>query len=133
MVASVFRCVPHLEQHRVRVRLEGELDLASARIAAARIAELLDDGVETIVIDLSGLQFIDPSGLHLVHELADRLGPRCAGIPGPPAVQRLFRLMGLEAIIPFVDAPAPDPPPRSAGALSDVGRRPQAVRRLDSA
>src|SRR5205085_3652134 len=41
----------------------GEVDVASSPALRAKIAELLDQGAEKIVLDLRGLTFIDSSGL----------------------------------------------------------------------
>jgi anti-sigma B factor antagonist len=85
--------------------LFGELDLASAPQLEYELAQAEATGVR-IVIDLSGLEFIDSSGLHMLlsanrrskengHELALRRGPR--------AVQRLFELTHTQEQFRFDD------------------------------
>ena len=43
--------------------LSGELDLENVDSFAAEIARMEDSGAEETVVDLSGLEFIDPSGM----------------------------------------------------------------------
>jgi anti-anti-sigma factor len=90
------------ERERVRVCLVGELDMDTAPVAREAVAELIAVGFTSIVIDFSGLEFMDTSGLHLAEDLAGREGVTWAFIPGSPAVQRLFKLARLESELPFV-------------------------------
>jgi anti-anti-sigma factor len=114
-VPDRFRCEIQPERARVRVRFLGELDIAGVRPARAAVAELIAAGFESVLIDLSGLEFIDSSGLHLLHELAgeaQRDGIAFALVPGPAAVQRIFTLTGMETRLPFLRAarrPLPRP------------------------
>lgn len=48
------------------VRLDGELDISTAPQLAARIDELLDAGIRHLVVDVSGLTFVDVSGLRAI-------------------------------------------------------------------
>jgi anti-anti-sigma factor len=48
-----------------RLRLTGELDLGSAPLLKHRLDELRAQG-EPVRLDLSGLHFIDSSGMHLL-------------------------------------------------------------------
>ena len=60
-----------------------------------------------LVVDLSGLTFLDSSGLRLLIELAadaDRDGFTLGLVPGPPVVQRVFEVSGMRALLPFSDA-----------------------------
>ena len=80
---------------RTRVRLIGELDLATADDAAAGllIAGMLDD--QRVELDLVGLQFMDVRGLRVILAARQRLGDRLRLLPGPPGVQRLLELTGV--------------------------------------
>src|SRR5437588_4940145 len=51
------------EKDQVRLRLLGELDLATAPLLADRLRELEADRPPTLVLDLRGLVFMDSSGL----------------------------------------------------------------------
>lgn len=86
------------DDHQV-VRLHGELDLAYA--APVRAALLGVAGAE-VVVDLSGLNFIDASGLSALlaarREMAEQ-GRRLV-LAGPsPQVRRVFELTGLGRLL----------------------------------
>jgi anti-sigma B factor antagonist len=86
------------------VLLTGELDLAGRDQAEAVVDEVLADGPGTVVIDLSGLEFIDSTGIQVLLR-ADRRaragGVRIILVPGPDRVHRVFRLCGLDTTLPF--------------------------------
>ena len=60
-----------------------------------------------MTLDLSGLRFLDTSGLRLVLETAEaarRDGFGFTVLPGNAAVQRLFHVAGVTELVPFSDA-----------------------------
>ena len=81
-------------------RLVGELDMASVRDLRAAFEPVLlgRDIVRSMVLDLSGLTFIDSSGVRALVDLAG--APGCIHLvlahPDPP-VEKVLRLIGLEA------------------------------------
>jgi anti-sigma B factor antagonist len=88
----------------VRVLPVGELDMASAPELQAAVEELSTAGFQWVVLDLRGLWFIDLYGMRLIvscHALAQRDGFDLTLIAGPPAVQRVFELTGLDSRLPF--------------------------------
>jgi anti-anti-sigma factor len=79
----------------VVLRLEGELDLASAALLERELER--DEAVEAsaVLLDLRELQFIDSSGLRTLfsaHERARQRRQRFAVTPGSPQVQRLLAI-----------------------------------------
>lgn len=52
------------------MRLEGELDAASYLDAIERTRQLVADGVNRLLIDLSGLSYMGSSGLFALHSMA---------------------------------------------------------------
>ncbi len=83
----------------------GSLDVAAAPVLDAQLRELRDAGFRRLVVDLSGLAFMDSSGLRLLlgwNDEAGRDGFELAVVPGPPAVQRVFELTGATELLPFV-------------------------------
>jgi anti-anti-sigma factor len=76
----------------------GELDLASAP-ELERVLEGLIDGPSAIVMDLSGLTFVDCAGLRPVREALHRgasLGRHVRLSSARPAVRRVLTLTGLD-------------------------------------
>jgi anti-sigma B factor antagonist len=103
-----------VSERRCTLILGGELDIASAPVlhaAVSRICEYATAGAQ-ITLDLSGLIFIDSTGLAeiiLTSQLCDRDGFGLTVVPGPRAVQRLFELTGLMDALPFAESSdAPD-------------------------
>jgi anti-anti-sigma factor len=95
-----FEIVLVREPGRMLVVPEGELDLATAGDLRRAVMDLSADGTESVVLDLSRLQFVDSCQIHLLVELevaaaldgfafAVRLGD------ATPA-RRLMALTGLE-------------------------------------
>jgi anti-anti-sigma factor len=87
--------------------LSGELDVASLATFEAAMSRLYVDGTIAITLDLSGLRFIDSSGLGaIIHagKLCERHGYGFSLLPGPRSVQRLFELTGLLDLLPFREA-----------------------------
>ena len=80
----------------------GELDMATQGELRAALEEQAARGAVTL--DLSGLRFLDTSGLRLILETAEaaRRGAfEFAVLPGSPAVQRLFDVAGVTDLVPF--------------------------------
>ena len=132
----------------IAIEMAGEWDLAARDAARHVIARALAERPECVLLDLSRLEFIDSSGLHVTIELARRSAAqsvRLVIIPGAQAVQRVFEITGLLERLPFIDeqptgsrtassrragtaqrdlAPAPSPPPEPDA----TPRRPSPIR-----
>ncbi len=90
------------------VGLSGELDLASASALEASLRQC-EDGVQTILLDLRGLSFMDSSGLRVILAADSRArsrGGRLVLVPGRPGVQRVFEVTLLDRQLEFVDDPS---------------------------
>lgn len=93
------------ERDVVRVRPVGSLDMATVPVLERRLEELLKAGFRRLIVDLSGLSFMDSSGLRLAlkwHAAAQNDGFEIGFAPGPPSVQRVFELTGTTEHVPFV-------------------------------
>jgi anti-anti-sigma factor len=117
-----------IDGQRHTLVLAGELDIASAVTLHGAIARARASGaaISAITLDLSGLIFIDSTGLAeiiLTGQLCDRDGHDFALIPGPRAVQRLFELTGLIDALPFLNA-APKPGLDGAALAADGSSAP---------
>jgi anti-sigma B factor antagonist len=86
------------------ISLYGELDLASAPMLEQGLLDAEAAGAARLVLDLSGLEFIDSTGLHVLvraHERARETGQQLSLVRGPRAVQRLFELTGAARVFSF--------------------------------
>jgi anti-anti-sigma factor len=93
------------------IALAGEWDLAEQTATRQATQNALRRSPECLVLDLSQLTFIDSSGIQVVLELqkcSTEQGFRFVIVPGPPAVQRPFEILGLTGLLPFL--PAANPP-----------------------
>ncbi len=87
-----------------RIGLFGELDLATAGAVQDALVSAEAGDASAIVVDLSGLTFIDSTGMRLLVGAAARSdADRLMLLKGPPAVQRVFQLTALEDHLPFAD------------------------------
>ena len=89
--------------NRLTVRLEGELDHNSAAGVRAELDALLaDPGVKRLLLDLSGLQFMDSSGIGLIigrYKRLARRGGSVAVIGSNPRIDRIFDMAGLYQLV----------------------------------
>jgi len=88
------------------VELEGELDLSNAH-AVDKVLKGLDGGsAERVILDLSGLRFVDSTGLVMLLRATNRAranGDRLRMLRPSQTVQRLFVLCQVDGALPFVD------------------------------
>jgi anti-sigma B factor antagonist len=94
------------DRDAVVVALAGELDLPVAPLARDALARALREPRQRLIIDLSGLTFIDSSGLYAILNAEKRC--RDAGRdltirPGPPNVQKVFELTSTVDCLPFAN------------------------------
>ncbi len=85
------------------VSLAGELDFATAFDVELRLERAIREADE-VVVDLSGLEFIDSTGIRTIieaHQAARRDGVGFRLLPGPAPVQRVFEISGLLDELPF--------------------------------
>jgi anti-sigma B factor antagonist len=106
--ASPFEMRSELEGDRGRLILTGELDIASAPQVDEAAAELLEKRLRQLVIDLSGLTFIDSSGLRTLIALNDRSAAEDWSLslirPSEPSLS-VFQITGADENLPFVEEP----------------------------
>lgn len=91
---------------RGRVRLTGELDMAGVPLLRAALADTKND----IVVDCSGLTFIDCAGLNglvTAQQACEADGARLALMAPPPCLMRLLELVGLEGRLAIRDGSEP--------------------------
>ena len=86
--------------------VEGELDLGNAERLERELARVEATDVLSIILDLSGLTFIDSTGVRLLlsaHARSRADSDRLALLRGPAAVQRVFELTGILDRLRFAD------------------------------
>ena len=100
-----FRLDLEPERDAVRVCPRGEVDLATTDEIREKFDEMSALGFRRVILDLRGVTFVDSTGVHLALELCEssRSGAwEFAILAGPPAVERVFELIGVRSQLPFV-------------------------------
>ncbi len=84
------------------VRVIGELDSQNAGTLTTELYRLFASELDTVVLDLEGLEFIDSAGLRclLVHARANPGRLRIVSVNGQ--VDRVLRLTGIREALPFI-------------------------------
>lgn len=94
--------IPHPELLIVQVN-ETRIDAAGAINFKERMRELTHDNGKRVILDLSGVTFIDSSGLGAVVAVRKSLGPdrplELAGLTS--AVEKVFRLTRMDSVFPI--------------------------------
>ena len=104
--ADPLRCDVRRDDDAARVRLLGDLDVATASILSAEIDRLRAGGVRRMILDLSNLGFMDSSGLRCILEYdaeARQDGFSLDLVPAPPVVQRVFELTRTHSRLSFIE------------------------------
>jgi anti-sigma B factor antagonist len=89
-----------------RMALYGEFDLASAADASRALQELLSHGLDKVIVDLSGLQFMDSTGVKFLvdgRETALARGVKLSLVHGGDPVERVLTVSGVAALFEDVD------------------------------
>ena len=101
----------------VLVRVTGEVDMATGEIMAHRLTEALDEAVDVLMIDLTGVTFFGSTGLSVllrVHELSQRRRVDLRIVADQRLVVRPMEIGGLAGVF-RIHPSVPD-------ALAAVGR-----------
>jgi anti-sigma B factor antagonist len=125
-VAVPFQSVVEPDRAVAVLALWGELELATAPQVAASIRDLVEAGFPKVEVDLSGLTFIDSTGLQTLVEgsrLASQYGCALSLVPGSDAVQRTFVLTGLDSCFTFEEPRSPRRKPRRPRAAAQSASR----------
>lgn len=85
--------------------LPEEIDLANARGITSIVAGAVPNEAVGVVLDLSGTTYLDSSGVHLIFDLADRLGARqqrlVLAVPETSNVRRVLELVDVTVVAPM--------------------------------
>lgn len=88
------------------IAVAGELDVAGAGRVEQELQRVESTDVVSIVVDLSGLTFVESTGVRLLIEAQARSradSGRLMLLRAPEGVQRVFELCGVEDRLPFAD------------------------------
>lgn len=105
-----FRMSSEREGDKHAVRLFGELDLATTERVQQELERIEATDASSIVLDLSGLAFMDSSGVRLLvgaHARSRASSNRLTLLRGGPAVQHVLEVSGLLGRLPFADRRTP--------------------------
>jgi anti-anti-sigma factor len=86
------------------VELTGELDSSSSELLSAALARLTGGG-RRAVVDLTGLDFVDSSGVKMLIAAARAVEDEGGGfvLAGPTgSVRRVFEILHLDQVVPIV-------------------------------
>jgi anti-sigma B factor antagonist len=84
------------------VSVKGEVDLATAPELDRALRALPEEGVGSVIVDLTGCSFMDSTGLHLLTRTQHRLGRsggRVALVSAKQSVLRVFEITGLDKLL----------------------------------
>jgi anti-sigma B factor antagonist len=91
-----------------RVKVRGEIDLASSRDLRRCLEAELDDPPREVEVDLSGVDFIDSNGLHTLlhaHQYAGARGSQLVVVAPSAPVMRVLELTGCHNILTIASSP----------------------------
>jgi anti-sigma B factor antagonist len=83
------------------VAVSGEVDVYSAPALKERLTELLQSGVNTVVVDLSGVGFLDSTGLGALVEARSATTEAGGSLPlvcNHERILKLFTITGLDGV-----------------------------------
>ena len=92
------------------LKMFGEFDMTGVLRVEPQLSEMLStEEVARLVLDLSGLEFVDSTGLGVIIDLDQRARRgdfELSIVPGPRQVQRVFEVTKLADVLPFEEPPA---------------------------
>jgi anti-sigma B factor antagonist len=90
------------ESGRTVVAAAGEVDVYTAPTLDAELTRAVDSGATAVVVDLSGVDFLDSTGLSVLVKALERLRERdgsLAVVVAAERVAKVFRITGLDEML----------------------------------
>jgi anti-anti-sigma factor len=88
----------------------GEIDPSNARALGRELAAAVRNDAMSVVLDLSGVRYLDSSGVQLIFELAERLQARqqrlAVAVPEDAAARRVLEIVALDDTAPVASTRA---------------------------
>jgi anti-sigma B factor antagonist len=92
-------------QDVVLAYVRGEVDLSNAPSVRERLLHGVPNTASGLVLDLSGTDYLDSSGVALIFELSERLGTRgqklALVVPDDSVIKRVLVLTDIEQVAPM--------------------------------
>ena len=79
-------------------RLSGDLDTGTSSIAGDALTALLDDGAQTLLVNLEAVGFVSSAGLRVLLSAAKRLSTKLRVCGLNETVQEVFDISGFTSI-----------------------------------
>ncbi len=79
-------------------RLRGDLDTGTSSIAGDALSALLDDGAQTLLVNLENVGFVSSAGLRVLLSAAKRLSNKLRVCGLNETVQEVFDISGFTSI-----------------------------------
>ena len=111
MEAANFQMDSDERPGEARLSVSGELDLSAAPRLARTADKLLEGGPQRLLLDLSGLRFIDSSGLRAIivlHQRASQEGWALEVVRPPEHLMTIFQISGMDDHLHFVEGQGRD-------------------------
>jgi anti-anti-sigma factor len=97
----------HVEDHEgvLVATLHGEIDIANAGEIRDELFSVMSNRTPAIVVDLSGVSYLDSRGVHLLLELSERSQIRDQKLrlvlPDRSPIRRILEITHLDAVVPL--------------------------------
>jgi anti-sigma B factor antagonist len=95
------------DEGKAVVFISGEVDVSTTPKMKAALAELIEGGYGRIIIDMSGVQFLDSTGLGALVGAYKKLRERNGEVELaalPPHIKRLFEITRLDSVFRIHDS-----------------------------
>jgi anti-anti-sigma factor len=96
-----------IEEARI-VRVTGEIDLSNAAELLDEIGDAVRSGAAAIIVDLSGVTFLDSSGIAMLFRLRQRLAHSRQElrlvVPGDSPIRRVLDITRMGELIPIQES-----------------------------
>jgi anti-anti-sigma factor len=80
----------------------GEIDMANADEMRRMVDSSVADGADRLIVDLSGIRFMDSTGLNVLIRTSRQLGPGSVGVVvSRPSIRKIFALTGIDEVVPI--------------------------------
>jgi anti-anti-sigma factor len=84
------------------IQAYGEIDIANAGEMQRTVDSCVAGGADRLIVDLSGIRFLDSSGLNVLIRTARQFGPGSIGVVvSRPSIRKVFALSGIDRIVPI--------------------------------